>query len=107
MYVTNSDGNSESLITSKKFTGGSYIGVVGNYEDKLAGYVALTKVNNVGREDFKGTDCVSIGDYQVPIADDVQVYNSATGTWTTLALAKAYTDSFTVCYDKTPATGAK
>lgn len=105
--VVNADGQSESLVTSKKFTSGSFIGIASSTNGKLAGYAALTKAGGISRDAFTGEDYVKVGKNQLPIADDVQVYNTATATWTSLAVAKAYAETFTVYYDKTPSTGGK
>lgn len=88
--VINADGQSEALVTSKKFTSGSFIGITASTNGKLAGYAALTKAGGISRDAFTGEDYVKVGKNQIPIADDVQVYNTATATWTSLAVAKAY-----------------
>ena len=105
--VTNGDGKSQTLISGQKFTEGSFAGIAATGDGKLAGTAELTRVCGVSREDFVGTETLWIGDYAVPIDDDVQVYNESTGAWTTLELAKAYTDTFTVYYDGTLSAGAK
>lgn len=105
--VENENGRSDALVTSKKFTDGSFIGIAAATNGKLAGYVMLTKASGISREAFTGDDYVKVGKNQIPIAADVQVYNTSSSTWTTLSVAKAYAETFTVYYDKAPSEGGK
>ena len=105
--VENESGRSDALVTSKKFTDGSFIGIAAATNGKLAGYVMLTKASGISREAFTGEDYVKVGKNQIPIAADVQVYNTSSSTWTTLSVAKAYAETFTVYYDKAPSEGGK
>lgn len=74
---------------------------------KTTGAATLTKVTGVSRSSFDGSDAVIVDGTIIPIWDEVQVYNSDTGKWITLPEAKAYTDTFTIYYDRTLTTGAK
>lgn len=96
--VENSGGTGTAFITGEALTDGAVGGVAGTVSGRAASVVALTAVEDITRADFDGTDSVA----GIPIADGVQVYNTATGKWTTLSAAKAFTDSFTVYYDETP-----
>ena len=106
--VTNGDGTTGTYITGYDLTDGAFGGVA--YSDvtgKTTGAATLTKVTGVSRSSFDGSDAVIVDGTIIPIWDEVQVYNSDTGKWITLSEAKAYTDTFTIYYDRTLTTGAK
>jgi len=104
--VENSDGTTDTCTTVKDLTdvpGG--IAIMNDGE--LAGIATLSKVTGIGHSDFDGSDSVTVSGYTVPIATDVQVYNDVTNTWVSLEEALAFSDSFTVYYDRTLTTGAQ
>lgn len=104
--VVNSDGTTKSyaaLGTADGAVGGLAISDAGT----VTGVASLTKVSGVSRSDFDGDDTVTIAGTELPISDEVQVYNDDTDRWVTLSEAKAYTDTFTVYYDHTLTTGAQ
>ena len=82
-------------------------GVAGTASGKAAGIVKLSKVENVTRSQFGGEDSVTADGIVYQISDDVVVYNDTLETWTTLSAAKAFTDNFTLYYDKTATTGGQ
>lgn len=99
--VENSEGTTAALITGTRVTDGTLGGVAESGEGKIAGIVTLTTVRNVSRSDLSdldGTSYVVLDGVRVPISDKVQVYNTSTQQWTTLSVAKSFTDSFTVYY---------
>lgn len=109
--VTNSDGTSSSYAYSGSLSSTSWIGGLAVTDDgNVTGMASLTKVISVSRSSFSSDgdqQYVEINGTTIPVSDDVQVYNSDTEEWITLAEAKAYTDTFTVYYDKTLTTGAQ
>ena len=105
--VENADGTTAAYLTGTQVKNGAPGGVAGNSDGKAAGIVGLTAVEGVARSDFTGGDAVRAGDWLLTISGEVQVYNDATETWTTLEAAKSFTDQFTVYYDRTPETGGK
>ncbi len=105
--VRRSDGETGTYLVGRSVKSGAPGGIAVTAAGKVAGTVTLTKATDVARADFVGSDTVKAGGYLLTISGDVQVYNETTGQWMTLEAAKAYTDAFTVYYDKTPATGGK
>lgn len=102
--VENSRGDASAWITGQTFLDGSFGGVATNaVTGKTAAVVPLTAGAGLTRADFSGDDTLG----GIPIADDVQVYNAATGLWVTLSQAKAYSDSFTAYFDRTVDTGGQ
>lgn len=102
--VENSRGDASAWITGQPFLDGSFGGVATNaVTGKAASVVPLTAEGGLTRADFSGDDTLG----GIPIADDVQVYNAATGLWVTLSQAKAYSDSFTAYFDRTVDTGGQ
>ena len=96
-------GESVTYITGFYFEDGAVGGAAGAGDGRAAALVTLTAVEDLSRADFDGSDAVA----GIPIADDVQVYNAVTETWVTLAQAKAFADTFTAYYDRTPETGGQ
>lgn len=91
------------VVAGTPFQNGSFGGIAANAATGKASVISLTEVGGLTRADFSGSD--SLGG--VPIADDVQVYNAATGRWITLTQAKAYSNSFTAYFDRTAETGGQ
>ena len=96
--VKNSAGTTQAYITGLSLKNGDVGGIAGTAKGTLAGAVTLTKARNIARSAFDGGDAVVVDEIRVPLADNVQVYNTATGRWTTLEAAKSYADRFTVYY---------
>lgn len=96
--VKNSAGTTQAYITGLSLKNGDMGGIAGTAKGTLAGAVTLTKSRNIARSAFDGGDAVVVDEIRVPLADNVQVYNTATGQWTTLEAAKSYANRFTVYY---------
>lgn len=77
------------------------------------GYVTLTEIKRVPRSSFDTEAMtVTISGVTYPIAGNVVCYNKASGNWLGtgaegLASARAYGESLSVYYDKSPAEGGK
>ncbi|NCB63356.1 MAG: S-layer homology domain-containing protein [Clostridia bacterium] len=106
LTVTNSGGTSQTYLSGSQ-SRGTYGGIAVTNAGTVTAIAALTRVSGVSRADFSGEDAVSAGGYVIPISDGVQVYNDQTDQWCTLAEAKAYSDTLSIYYDKTPATGGQ
>lgn len=97
--VENSSGTSEYYITGTSGIKNKSVGGIAlTWEKKTAGVVTPKSSASIARAAFDGDDAVTVDGMRVPISADVQVYNSDTQTWTTLAAAKAYASTFTVYY---------
>ena len=105
--IENSGGTTAYFRTLQFVRSGTAGGIACAGTEKIAGFAALTKVQQVPRSAFDGEDAAVLEDIRVPIADDVQVYNSETDSWIDLAAAKGYTDSYTVYYSGKLGTTAK
>ena len=103
VQVENGNQGNTAYITGISFRDGAVGGVAGTAAGKAAKVITLTELEGITRADFDGGDSVA----GIPISGDVQVYNAATGKWTTLSAAKAFTDDFAVYYDRTPETGGQ
>ena len=70
--------------------------------------VSLTKAEATrGDFDLTGDGSVVTDDALFPISTNVQVYNTQTKQWTTLEEALAFTDEFTVYYDRNASLGGQ
>lgn len=124
----NSGGtDSEMLITGANIKNGSFIGIAASLDTvnksnhKLANWVELKSVTGVSRADFElngvtpGKDnpttpigTVTTSNMIIPIAGNVACYNRATKKWfASLDEARAYSNSLTIYYDRTPEEGGK
>ena len=103
--IINSAGTTSSYLYGLSASG--YGGLAVNASGTVAGVVTLTRVDGVTRSDFEGEDYVSADGALIPISDEVEVYNITTKQWTTLSEAKAFSDSFTIYYDRTTTTGGQ
>lgn len=106
--VENSTGTHGPYVTGIDVSTGE--GGIAVSNDQVTASVTLTAAGDVSRSDFSEVDdqnMVVADGYTISISDDVQVYNETTDTWTTLSAAKAFSNAFTVYYDKTPTTGGK
>ena len=99
--VENGSGTTQDYLTGTQVRTGTVGGVAATSDGKTAGVVLLEEVEGVARSAFSGEDTVVLEGVQVPVSEDVQVYNTDSETWVTLAQAKAYADTFTVCYSGT------
>lgn len=87
-------------------------GVVADISGKrVLSAVALSRLNKVGRSDFKtvGDEVfLTVNGITYPVADDVQCYNAAAGEWfNTLDDARSFASVLTAYYDRDPADGGK
>lgn len=124
----NSGGtDSEMLITGANIKNGSFIGIAASLDTvnksnhKLANWVELKSVTGVSRADFElngvtpGKDnpttpigTVTTSNKIIPIAGNVACYNRTTKKWfASLDEARAYSNSLTIYYDRTPEEGGK
>lgn len=124
----NSGGtDSEMLITGANIKNGSFIGIAASLDTvnksnhKLANWVELKSVAGVSRADFElngvtpGKDnpttpigTVTTSNKIIPIAGNVACYNRTTKKWfASLDEARAYSNSLTIYYDRTPEEGGK
>ena len=124
----NSGGtDSEMLITGANIKNGSFIGIAASLDTvnksnhKLANWVELKSVTGVSRADFElngvtpGKDnpttpigTVTTSNMIIPIAGNVACYNRTTKKWfASLDEARAYSNSLTIYYDRTPEEGGK
>ncbi len=120
--VENSLDESTQLTCGVQFQNGMAGGIVASIEtldgrNKLAGSVELIKVSGVSRSAFDmEAQTVTTPNMVLPISDDVQCYNKTTKTWfggedtdpmDALNLARAFSETLTVYYDKAPEDGGK
>lgn len=98
--VENSSGTTQEYITGKTAKSGTMGGIAVNASGTAVGVVTLTEAE-VTRSDFSGEDYVVADGIQVPISDQVEVYNQDTDRWITLSAAKSYGASLTVYYSGT------
>ncbi len=114
----NGGGGLGPLTCSTSFPYHAPIGLVASVDrldghQKAAGTVSLTAVQNVSRLSFDmDAKTVTIGTMVFPISEEVRSYNRATGYWYDSGLdgleeARAYAQTLTVYYDKTPDQGGK
>lgn len=124
----NSGGtDSEMLITGANIKNGSFIGIAASLDTvnksnhKLANWVELKSVSGVSRADFElngvtpGKDnpttpigTITTSNMIIPIAGNVACYNRTTKKWfASLDEARAYSNSLTIYYDRTPEEGGK
>ncbi len=60
----------------------------------------LDSADDIERTAFDGTETVVADGVRYDIAQNVQVYNTVTDSFTTLELAKSASETFSVCYDE-------
>ena len=120
--VENSNGASPWLTCGVQFQNGAAGGIVASLETmdgnhKLAGSVELVKVTGISYASFDmEAKTVTTPSMVLPISDDVQCYNRTTKTWfggkdtepmDALNLARAFSETLTIYYDKAPELGGK
>ena len=109
--VVNSNGTSDFGRGAHGLSPNDIGGIAVTGDGYLAGTVRLTAVKNVKRDSFQShpddQTYLKLPSGLMPVSDEVQVYLESTGVWTTLDKALAYSETFTVYYDRTPGTDAK
>ena len=125
--VENNNGKSADLVSGAAIKAGSYIGItasldtVNSSNNRLANWVELKSVSGVSRADFElngvtpGKDnpttpigTITTSNMIIPIAGNVACYNRTTKKWfASLDEARAYSNSLTIYYDRTPEEGGK
>ena len=114
LTVTNSDGSTGALTGASGVRTGSFIGVAYTAAGAVANTVTLSG-KSVERSDFVGSEYVDVNGTLYLLSDDLQVYNSVTGTWytdsdslgTALEQALAYSEDITVYYDRDAGSGGR
>jgi hypothetical protein len=100
-----------TYITGYSLTDGDFGGVFGSSSTGKALAMATLTSATVTRSAINTSDSdnqtVTVNGVQIPISDNVVVYNAKSSAWTTLTAAKSFTGSFTVYYDKTASTGGQ
>jgi hypothetical protein len=109
--VINSNGTSTSVIGSTGLYNDAVAGIADSGLGDLTGYTTLTSITGVSRSAFQqdadGTVYVTTSSGTIRVSDNVQVYMSGSGTWTTLAKARTNSNNLTIYYDRTLTTGGK
>jgi hypothetical protein len=112
--VVNGDNKSGTapVPTGLAFTQDAFGGLaVEANGETVAGIVQLTKVSNVSRSSFRTVDDITyltIDGKDIPVATNVQCYNKMGDSWfKTLNDARAFSETLTVYYDRTPEEGGK
>lgn len=112
--VVNSGNKSGStpVITGAAFTNGAPGGTAVSADGTtLTGIVSLTEVENVSRSSFytvNGQTYVHLASIDMLVSKDVECYNKLNNTWfTSLTDARAFSETLTVYYDRTPSEGGK
>lgn len=106
--VTNSDGAGKyyNYLSSVKTVGG--LAVTGSGSGVRVAELTRLKAN---RSDIvissDGESYVTAGGSVWPVSDGVQVYNTKSKLWTTLEEALAFTDAFSVYYDRAASEGGQ
>jgi hypothetical protein len=113
VIAENSSGKiGPALAGGLEFTNGALGGLALSGDGERAAAIApLTEHKNVLRSDFTvidGKATVKLGETVVPVSGDVQCYNRASKSWfSSLADARAFSETLTVYCDRTPETGGK
>lgn len=80
---------------------------------RIASYIKLDSISGVARSEFNLDDMVvATASATLPIWEDVQCYNQVTGRWYApgkegLNQARAFSDSLTIYFDRSPEEGGK
>ena len=114
LTVTNSEGSTGALSGASGIRTGAFVGVAYTAAGAVADTVTLSG-RSVERSDFVGSEYVDVDGTLYRISDDVQVYNTTTGTWytdsaslgTALEQALAYSEDITVYYDRDADNGGR
>lgn len=106
LAIENSDGTTATYLIGSA-PKGTVGGLAPAADDRVAALASLTEVSGVGRSDFSGSDTVAADGTILPISTEVQVYYETTDRWMTLEEARAFSDAFTIYYDRTPQTGGQ
>lgn len=110
-------GGKETTSAPGSFLGSVRSGVPGGVayaaDGKIAATVQLQSLTGVKRSAFDAEAMtVTVAGVSYPVSETVQCYNKTTETWYApgedgLASARAYSDSLTLFYDRTPENGGK
>ena len=112
LSVSNAASSTGELTGAGNVRTGSFVGVAYTASGAAVDVITL-KGKNVERSDFVGGEYVEIDGVLYGISDDVQVYNSTTGSWytdssslgTALEQALAYSNDITAYYDRDAESG--
>ena len=112
LSVSNAATSTGELTGAGSVRTGSFVGVAYTASGAAVDVITL-KGKNVERSDFVGGEYVEIDGVLYGISDDVQVYNSTTGSWytdssslgTALEQALAYSNDITAHYDRDAESG--
>lgn len=112
LNVSNAAASTGELTGAGNVRTGSFVGVAYTASGAAVDVITL-KGKNVERSDFVGGEYVEIDGVLYGISDDVQVYNSTTGSWytdssslgTALEQALAYSNDITAYYDRDAESG--
>lgn len=112
LSVSNAATSTGELTGAGSVRTGSFVGVAYTASGAAVDVITL-KGKNVERSDFVGGEYVEIDGVLYGISDDVQVYNSTTGSWytdssslgTALEQALAYSNDITAYYDRDAESG--
>ena len=107
LSVENSSGSTGELSGAGNVRAGAFVGAAYTASGVAVDVITL-RGRSVERSDFVGGEYVEIDGVLYRISDDVQVYNSTTGSWytdsaslgTALEQALAYSGDITVYYDR-------
>ncbi len=105
----------QQIITGSAFTNGAPGGLaVSADKSKVEAVVTLTEVKNVSRTSFytvNGKTYLHLPNMDIMVSDKVECYNKLTDTWFEgegrLNNTRAFAETLTVYYDRTPAEGGK
>lgn len=106
-------GKTEFRVRSNTGLRSSTPGGIAKDVNGWGSYITLTEIKRVPRSSFNTeTMTVTISGVTYPIAENVECYNRTTGLWfgtgaEGLAAARAYGESLSVYYDKSPSEGGK
>ncbi len=97
--------------SSVRIAAGKYAGILLDADDKITQVIELTAKKDVRRGQFRTegeVTYVDLGSRSLRVANNVQCYNETTELWfDSLDEARAYAETMTVYYDKTPETGGQ
>ncbi len=106
LAIENSEGTTDTYLVGS-VPKGTVGGLAPGADSRVAALASLTSVSGVSRSDFSGSDTVVADGTLLSISPEVQVYDETTDRWMTLEAARAFSDAFTIYYDRTPQTGGQ
>ena len=113
MRVTNQSGEHGPYKGGGSVSGGRNVfgGVAEGANGTVANWLTLTALQGVPRSAFAtidGTVWLTHNGQSFPVSEEVQCYNSVSGTWfADLAACRAFSNNLTVYYDRSPDEGGK